>query len=69
MAKEKVGIITQLLRARALGKASAAFVLVFGMVTLSRDIAGGIEIDHTAETVLVLLLGGAAAFLWNSCDK
>ena len=63
------GIITKLLKARALGKTTAAMVLVYGMYTLTKDIETGVVINPAAENILIFLLGGAMGFLWNSCDK
>ena len=65
MAESLTNIVIKLLEAKVLGKATASFVVVYGTIKFIED--GNMLINSTGETVLVLLMGAAAGFLFKAC--
>ena len=59
----------KLLEAKLLGRITAMFVIIFGTTKLFEDIEAGFVISSTAETVMVILIGGASYFIWKTCTE
>ena len=64
-----VDTVTKLLDAKLIARLTAMYVIIYGTNKLFEDIGEGFTISSSAETVMVLLVGGASIFLWKSCTE
>ena len=64
-----VDTLIKLLDAKLIARLAALYVIIYGTNKLFEDIGEGFTISNSAETVMVLLVGGASIFLWKSCTE
>lgn len=64
-----MSVLQELAETRILGRLTAMFVILFAMLALYHDMTSEIDIEGNTKELLMLVLGGAIVFIWNTCNE